>query len=256
MSRNRGFSELVPKQSLADGEPGDEGLFGGRVRFDAMAIPPTMKGVTLAPRAPAAAPAFLASASLPMPAPSPLKKLLLPLSAFAVVMFAVAIYLARGDSSAAASAAPTTATVVHAPKVVTPTPAVAPATESAKAPTVEPIDQPVAVAPAAPPPEPKVTAVASAVEAPAAQPPATAPAPEPAAAKRSSKRDRTKGTLRISSSQPREVWIDGRNTKKMTPERLKLSPGSHRVTLLDKGSKAVTTISVEITANTTTVVKK
>ncbi len=64
------------------------------------------------------------------------------------------------------------------------------------------------------------------------------------------------GALAVSSSQPREVWVDGRNSKRMTPVRVLLKPGKHKVTLFDKSKGTAKTFEVEIKPNTTTKVAK
>jgi hypothetical protein len=64
------------------------------------------------------------------------------------------------------------------------------------------------------------------------------------------------GALAVSSSQPREVWVDGRNSKRMTPVRVLLKPGKHKVTLFDKAKGTAKTFEVEIKPNTTTKVAK
>lgn len=64
------------------------------------------------------------------------------------------------------------------------------------------------------------------------------------------------GALAVSSSKPREVWVDGRNSKRMTPLRVLLKPGKHKVTLFDKENGTAKTFEVEIKADTTTKVSK
>jgi hypothetical protein len=64
------------------------------------------------------------------------------------------------------------------------------------------------------------------------------------------------GSLAVSSSQPREVWVDGRNSKRMTPLKVLLKPGKHKVTLFDKDHGTAKTFEVEIKPNTTTKVAK
>jgi hypothetical protein len=60
----------------------------------------------------------------------------------------------------------------------------------------------------------------------------------------------------VSSSQPREVWVDGRNSKRMTPLRVLLKPGKHKVTLFDKDHGTAKTFEVEIKPDTTTKIAK
>jgi hypothetical protein len=64
------------------------------------------------------------------------------------------------------------------------------------------------------------------------------------------------GALKVASSAPREVWVDGRNSKRMTPVRVLLKPGKHKVTLFDKDHGTAKTFEVEIKPNTTTSVTK
>jgi hypothetical protein len=64
------------------------------------------------------------------------------------------------------------------------------------------------------------------------------------------------GALQVSSSQPREVWVDGRNSKRMTPLRVLLKPGKHKVTLFDKDKGTAKTFEVEIKPDATTKVSK
>ncbi len=64
------------------------------------------------------------------------------------------------------------------------------------------------------------------------------------------------GALSITSSQPREVWVDGRNSKRMTPLRVLLKPGKHTVTLFDKEAGKAKTFDVEIKPNETTKIAK
>jgi hypothetical protein len=64
------------------------------------------------------------------------------------------------------------------------------------------------------------------------------------------------GALAVSSSQPREVWVDGRNSKRMTPLRVLLKPGKHKVTLFDKDHGTAKTFEVEIKPDATTKIAK
>jgi hypothetical protein len=64
------------------------------------------------------------------------------------------------------------------------------------------------------------------------------------------------GALSVSSGAPREVWVDGRNSKRMTPLRVLLKPGKHKVTLFDKEHGTAKTFEVDIKPNTTTKVAK
>jgi hypothetical protein len=64
------------------------------------------------------------------------------------------------------------------------------------------------------------------------------------------------GALAITSADPREVWVDGRNSRRMTPLRVLLKPGKHKVTLFDKSRGSAKTYDVEIKANETTKLAK
>jgi hypothetical protein len=78
----------------------------------------------------------------------------------------------------------------------------------------------------------------------------------PAKVERSDKKLGGKGALVISSASPREVWIDGRNTKEMTPQKIVLAPGKHKVTLFDKKSRSAKTFDIEIAPGKTLRVAK
>lgn len=65
-----------------------------------------------------------------------------------------------------------------------------------------------------------------------------------------------KGALQISSSPARVLWVDGRDTKSMTPQKVTLTPGTHNITLFDKQSHSAKTFQVEIKPNQTTRVSK
>ncbi len=64
------------------------------------------------------------------------------------------------------------------------------------------------------------------------------------------------GALAISSASPREVWVDGKNSKRMTPLRVLVKPGKHTVTLFDKDHGTAKTFQVEVKPNTTTKISK
>jgi hypothetical protein len=64
------------------------------------------------------------------------------------------------------------------------------------------------------------------------------------------------GALAITSGSPREVWVDGRNSKRSTPLRVLLKPGKHTVTLFDKEHGTAKSFDVEIKANATLQVAK
>ncbi len=102
------------------------------------------------------------------------------------------------------------------PRKPAPEPAAAPAPAPAPAPALEPAPEP---APA-PRPAPKV--------APSPKPaPKPAPAPPPAP---------THGTLKVAADAPGYVFIDGENTGKVTPVKLRLPVGTHEVVVLFKGT--------------------
>ncbi|MGE3769236.1 MAG: hypothetical protein AB7L94_43690, partial [Kofleriaceae bacterium] len=64
------------------------------------------------------------------------------------------------------------------------------------------------------------------------------------------------GKLRISSSVPTLIYVDGRSTNLMTPKTLNLSPGTHKITLLELKSKKAKTLDVDITSGSVTNVDK
>jgi hypothetical protein len=223
------------------------------------------------------------------------RRFALPVGLFVVAMILLSIYLAKGDKKAPKAAiVPAPAPAAQMP-VLTPPPAPAPApvavvaaqaepVAAAKAepvvtpiasPTVEPIDSPAAAQPTVPTvPAPTVPTVPDAPVAAADDAPVAAPA-QPSkrhrehhrAAKRAktgtrvavaekSANLRGKGALVLSSSPSREIWIDGRKTKQMTPQRLTLAPGTHNVTLFDKKTRSAKTFQVEIKPNQTLKVAK
>ncbi len=65
-----------------------------------------------------------------------------------------------------------------------------------------------------------------------------------------------KSALAITSTSPREVWVDGKNSKRMTPLRVLVKPGKHSVTLFDKDHGTAKTFEVEAKADTTTKISK
>jgi len=61
------------------------------------------------------------------------------------------------------------------------------------------------------------------------------------------------GVLSLGSKPPCQIFIDGRNTGLMTPQReIKLSPGPHKITLLNNEIGFRDTFTVNITAGQTT----
>lgn len=265
---------------------GDDELFGGVARFDPMAMPVVVEPVSLpqfdqqrvrispplgVPREPEA------------PRTAMLKKLAIPTGIFVGAMVVLSIYLAkRGDEKPQVAA---NITVVHAPppapvvqSIDTPAPTVQPIEEAAPPAEAAPVAARVAeeAKPAFEPtvPEPTVPEVnaAAPVEEQVAEKPV---AKKTSRAKRAAKRTKSptrvavaeqpkaakqnlggNGALAVSSSPAREVWVDGRNTKKMTPQRLTLKPGTHNITLFDKTTRSAKTFQVEIKPNELTRVAK
>jgi hypothetical protein len=299
--------DLVKNQKKLDRDSADDLLFGGRVRFDPMAMPapahpvmlpqPFIHQPTHAIEQRTHQVARVASNLSP-------KKLALPVGLFVVAMVLLSVYLAKGDSKSAPKA-----TIVQAPQptvevtmpAATPPPAPAPAPEAAAAAVVTPIDQaqPTVTEIEAPVAQPTVTEIQPTVPTVAEVQPTVPTVPTVAdvqpivedekpvakksspkskrksktrAAKRAKKETRVatadepkpakleklggKGGLQISSSPAREVWIDGRNTKQMTPQKLTLSPGTHNITLFDKKTRNAKTFQVDIKANETLRVSK
>ena len=88
--------------------------------------------------------------------------------------------------------------------------------------------------------------VAKAVEAPAAPRAKAAPAAAAAGAG-------GHGVLMVSAKPPCEIYIDGKPTGLVTPQRaIKLPAGSHKVTLVNAASNIKKTVAVEITADKST----
>jgi hypothetical protein len=58
------------------------------------------------------------------------------------------------------------------------------------------------------------------------------------------------GKLVISSSVPTLIYIDGRSTNLMTPKTMNLSPGRHKITLLELKSRKAKTMDIDIAAGT------
>jgi hypothetical protein len=65
-----------------------------------------------------------------------------------------------------------------------------------------------------------------------------------------------KGILSIASTPSMQVWVDGRNSKAMTPVRIKLLAGTHKVTLLDNGRGKSRSFSVVIKPDETVKITK
>jgi hypothetical protein len=317
--------DLVKNQKPIEHDSSDDMLFGGRVRFDPMAMPVPAQPVMLAP-IPSLARQQQPVISVPLPQPfvrqpapaieqrthrvsrvpdpkATLAKFALPVTLFCCAMVLLSVYLWKGSKSAPA---PKT-TIVHAPPPapvaqVMPDvpPPLPPAPEAVAAaqpvvtpivqkqptvteiqPTVPAVAETVPTVPTVPEVQPTVPTVADA--APAADE-AEAPVAKPAkaskrkhhssrAAKRAKKETRVataekpakaearenlggKGALQISSSPARELWVDGKNTKKTTPQKVTLSPGTHNITLFDKKTRSAKTFQVEIKPNQTLRVSK
>jgi hypothetical protein len=312
--------DLVKKKPL-EKDDADDLLFGGRVRFDPLAMPAPAQPVMLPlpqpfMHQPAHAIEQRTHGAARIAASMTAKKLAVPVGVFVVVMGLLSVYLAKGHSKSL----PDATTFVHAPP---PTPTVAQVTPQAQPPVpppapaagpiVTPIDdssQQPAVAEAAQPAaaettppsisdvQPTVPTVPDTQAAVATDDVHTDAADEKPVEKTSSKRKHRhhhrsaaakrakrgtreihetrvavaepaksekptkaeklggKGALQISCSPAREVWIDGRNTKQMTPQKLTLAPGAHNITLVDKESHNAKTLQVEIEANKTLRVSK
>jgi hypothetical protein len=65
-----------------------------------------------------------------------------------------------------------------------------------------------------------------------------------------------KGMLAITSTPSLEVWVDGKNSHAMTPVRIILLAGNHKVALLDRQKGTVRAFEVEIKPDQTTKVAK
>jgi len=65
-----------------------------------------------------------------------------------------------------------------------------------------------------------------------------------------------KGVLSIGSTPPLEVWVDGRSSNAVTPLRVILLAGKHKVTLFDKDHGKAHTFEVEIKPNETLKISK
>lgn len=251
---------------------GDDDLFGGNVRFDPMAMPSVAAPVSLPTpvgfdqRIRISPPIVRREQEDPRRAL--VKKLALPTVLFTAAMVLLSVYLAKGDDKPAPKAA-ANVTVVQAP---------APVVQPIEAPVVTPIEAPKAVEEAKPVEEVKPTfepTVPEVNDAPVEENVVEKPVAKKAKSKRAAKRAKAtkrvaiaeqpkakseklggKGALQLSSSPAREVWIDGRNTKQMTPQRLTLKPGTHNITLFDKKTRSAKTFQVEIKPNETTRVSK
>lgn len=274
--------DLVKQRPLPVTTDDDE-LFGGVARFDPMAMPVVAEPVSLPQfdqaRVRISPPLGVRREEAPQP--SLLKKLAIPTGIFAAAMVLLSIYLAkRGDKPAHHAA---NVTVVHAPPpapsvqpIEAPAPVVQPIEEAKPVAAVEeakPVEEPKPVEEAKPTFEPTVPDVN---DAPVAEQVAEKPvAKKSHKAKRAAKRTKAptrvavaeqpkavkqnlggNGALQVSSSPAREVWIDGRNTKSMTPQRLTLKPGTHNITLFDKTTRSAKTFQVEIKPNETLRVAK
>jgi hypothetical protein len=67
---------------------------------------------------------------------------------------------------------------------------------------------------------------------------------------------RGKGMLAITTTPSLEVWVDGKNSHAMTPVRIILLAGKHKVSLLDRQKGTVKAFEVEIKPDQTTKVEK
>jgi outer membrane biosynthesis protein TonB len=273
--------DLVKQRPLPVTTDDDE-LFGGVARFDPMAMPVVAEPVSLPQfdqQRVRISPPLGVRREQEAPQTALLKKLAIPTGIFVGAMVVLSIYLAkRGDEKPQVAA---NVTVVHAPPPA-PAPVVQPI--DTPAPTVQPIEEAAPIAEAAPVAapvaeeakptfEPTVPEVnAAPVEEQVAEKPV---AKKTNRAKRAAKRAKSatrvavaekpkatkqnlggNGALSVSSSPAREVWVDGRNTKSMTPQRLTLKPGTHNITLFDKKTRSAKTFQVEIKPNELTRVAK
>lgn len=64
------------------------------------------------------------------------------------------------------------------------------------------------------------------------------------------------GKLKISSTVPTLIYIDGRSTNLMTPKTLNLSPGSHKITLLELKSRKAKTFDIDIASGSVVTMNK
>jgi outer membrane biosynthesis protein TonB len=273
--------DLVKQRPLPVTTDDDE-LFGGVARFDPMAMPVVAEPVSLPQfdqQRVRISPPLGVRREQEAPQTALLKKLAIPTGIFVGAMVVLSIYLAkRGDEKPQVAA---NVTVVHAPPpapapvvqpIDTPSPTVQPIEEAAPIAEAAPVAAPVAEE-AKPTFEPTVPEVnAAPVEEQVAEKPV---AKKTNRAKRAAKRAKSatrvavaekpkatkqnlggNGALSVSSSHAREVWVDGRNTKSMTPQRLTLKPGTHNITLFDKKTRSAKTFQVEIKPNELTRVAK
>jgi hypothetical protein len=274
--------DLVKQRPLPVTTDDDE-LFGGVARFDPMAMPVVAEPVSLPQfeQRVRISPPLGVRREEEAPRMALLKKAAIPTGIFVGAMIVLSIYLAmRGDEPTHTAA---NVTVVHAPPaapviqpIETPAPSVQPIEEAKPVAEAAPVAAPV-VEEAKPTFEPTVPTVPDVAE--------VAPVEEQVAEKRVAKKtSRAKraamraksatrvavaekpkatkqnlggnGALSVSSSPAREVWVDGRNTKSMTPQRLTLKPGTHNITLFDKKTRSAKTFQVEIKPNELTRVAK
>lgn len=274
--------DLVKQRPLPVTTDDDE-LFGGVARFDPMAMPVIAQPVSLPqfeqPRVRISPP--LGERREESSRMALVKKLAIPTGIFVGAMVVLSIYVGtRGEEKPRAAA---NVTVVHAPPpapvvqaIETPAPTVQPI-EEAKPAEVAPVAEAKPVEEAKPTfeptvPEPTVAEVNPSVEEKVVE---KHVAKKSSKAKRAAKRTKAAtrvaiaeqpkavkqnlggmGALSVSSSPAREVWVDGRNTKQMTPQRLTLKPGTHNITLFDKATRSAKTFQVEIKPNETTRVSR
>jgi hypothetical protein len=139
--------DLVKNQKPLEKDSSDDMLFGGRVRFDPMAMPMPAQPVMLPlpqPFVRQPAPAIEQKTHRVMRVADPkatLKKFGLPVTLFCCVMVLLSVYLAKGSSKPTAKAT----TIIHAPPAA----------------HVEAVTPPPAPAPQATPPAPEVVAAAA-----------------------------------------------------------------------------------------------
>jgi hypothetical protein len=70
------------------------------------------------------------------------------------------------------------------------------------------------------------------------------------------KTDTAMGKVSVTSSVPAMIYIDGRSTRMMTPQKIAVPAGKHTVTLLDPESKKAKTQDIEVVAGKSTSVDK
>ncbi len=272
----------------APGSRGRRVMFGGALVLGVLGV---IAGLTYATAHTNDAPAPVArveQAPVPTAAPAPVAAAPAP----AVAAAPAPVVAAAPAPAVAAAPAPVVAAAPAPVVAAAPAPAVAaapaPVVAAAPAPAVAAAPAPAAVA-VAPKPAPKPAAVAVAPKpatppqpsiAPAAPQPAVAhaapaapqtqhaapatrvaaaPAPAPAPAAKPNAQAAAiaanEGALKISTTVPCEIYVDGKATHKVTPQRsLRLAAGSHSLLLVNDVARVHKEVTVSITAGYSTVV--